>query len=142
MPYSLGNPTVNKGFLKSESHKLHQAFTVAAATTIYKAQPVKLNATGEVVPAAADEAKEVVIGFAVFGAEATEEVTVVMKSASIAYYTAADAFDPTNLITYSGFDVPTEYNQVKTALATAANSLGWALDVAAAPGDVVRVALY
>ncbi len=142
MPYSLGKPTENKGFLASESHKLSVGFTVATGETIYSAMPVSLNATGEVVEAAAEAAKTAVIGYAVFGALAGEEVTVVMKSASVAFYGAADTFNPTNLVCYSGFNGTTEYNEAKTANAVAANSIGWALDVAGTIGDIVRVALY
>lgn len=142
MPYSLGTVTVNKGFLLTESHKLHQSFEVATGQTIYKASPVVLDATGKVELAGALEAKANVIGFAVFGALAGEEVTVVMKAASVAFYGSADTFTPANLIAYSGYNGTTEYNEAVTAGALATNQIGWALDVAATIGDVVRVALY
>lgn len=142
MPYTLGQKTKNNGFLKTESHKLHQAFSVATGQTIFKGQPVKMNANGEVVPAAVEEVKTNVIGFAMFGATEGQRCTVIMKSPSILFVEASDIFNCTNFITYNGYSVGTEYNLVKTANADATNSIGWALDRAVAAGDILRIATF
>lgn len=46
----LGEKTPRVVVYKSESHKLHQAFTVVEGKTIVKGQPVMLNANGSIEP--------------------------------------------------------------------------------------------
>lgn len=140
MPFSLGNKTKNNGFLKVESHKLMNSFEAGAA--IKKAQPVKLNATGQVVPAAAEEALINIIGYAVFDAAEDEQATVVMRASSIAFVQATVAITPDQLVTYNGYDTTTEYNRVKLANAAATNQIGWVLEPAANAGDIVLAALF
>lgn len=140
MPFTLGNKTKNNGFLKVESHKLMNSFTVA--TAVKKAQPVKLNNAGEIVPAVAEEALTNIIGYSLFDAGVDEQATVVMRASSIAFVQASVALNPDDLVTYDGFDGTTEYNKVKLANAAATNQIGWVLEPAAAPGDIVLAALF
>jgi hypothetical protein len=142
MPFSLGKKTNNTGFLKVESHKLMNSFEVAASNSVKKGQPVKFNATGEVLPAAAEQALTLIIGYALFDAEAGEQATIVMRASSIVFMQASVALNPTELITYNGFDATTGYNRVKKENATAANQIGWALEVASNAGDIILVALF
>ena len=46
----IGQKTPRAVIYKSESHKLHQAFCVKAATKIVKGQPVKLETDGTISP--------------------------------------------------------------------------------------------
>tara|TARA_R110001632_G_scaffold48342_1_gene121813 strand:- start:260 stop:688 length:429 start_codon:yes stop_codon:yes gene_type:complete len=142
MPYALGNPTVNKGFLKNEVHKLNQAFVVATGQTFYSGMPVVLSATGEAVPAAAGADRIDVIGFALFGATAGETVTVVMKAYAIIFAEAAAALDPSTAVKFGGFNGTTKFNIVSDTTVTVANYIGKSLKVAAAGGDIVEVALF
>ncbi len=141
MPYSTGTKTVNKGFLNVENHKMTETFTVAASNTIYEGMPVVLDATGKVVAAGADgaNAPAFVIGYALGGALAGEEVTVLMKCSAILYVQTDAAINPTEDVEYDGYDTNTGYNIVSKTSVT--NSVGKVLDVAGASGAIVRIAL-
>lgn len=59
---TFGNVTAPALFLTIEAQKLHREFEVAASTDIYAGQQVKLNATGQIVPAVAADTDMVIIG--------------------------------------------------------------------------------
>lgn len=141
MPYSIGTPTVNKGFLKTEEEALTESFVVAASNTIYEGMPVKLDATGKLVAGAADggDTPAFIIGYALFGGTAGEEVTVLMKAKAILYVQTDAAINPTEDVEYDGFDTNTGYNIVSKTTVT--NSVGKLLDVASGSGSIVRLAL-
>lgn len=142
MPYALGTPTVNKGFLKNEVHKLNQAFVVATGETIYSGMPITLNAAGEAVAAASGETRINVVGYALFGATAGETVTVTMKAFAIIFAEADQALDPSTAVKYAGFNATSKYNKVTDASVDATNYIGKSLTAAAASGDVVEVAIF
>lgn len=140
MPYSVGTKTVNKSFLTSESYKLHIAFIAAAA--VEAGQAVKLDATGKIIPCVTLEDKSVVIGYSMFKTAIGDTATIIMKSASVIMAQATEVTNPTDLISYDGFDGATGYNKVIVTGATVANQIGYALEPAAAIGDIIEVALF
>lgn len=142
MPYALGTPTVNKGFLKNEVHKLNQAFVVATGETIYSGMPVTLNATGQAVAGTSGVTRINTVGYALFSATAGETVTVTMKAFAIIFAEAADPLDPSSAVKYDGFNTTTKYNKVIDTSVDATNFIGKSLTVAAATGDIVEVAIY
>ena len=79
MPESLGDVTQNIFEEGPEAHKLHMEFVVATGSSVRRGIHVKMNATGEVVEASADDDAGEVIGVAKFGAAADERVTIVMR---------------------------------------------------------------
>lgn len=60
----LGEETLRAPIYKSESHKLHQSFTVKNTKKIYQGQPVALNGDGTVQPYTGSDG-EVYLGIAV-----------------------------------------------------------------------------
>lgn len=58
-----GEETLRATIYKSESHKLHQSFTVKSEKKIYQGQPVALNTDGTIQPYTG--AEEVYLGIAV-----------------------------------------------------------------------------
>lgn len=142
-------PTI---FLTIESHKLHKEFTVPAATPVRYGQPVKLTATGEVVPLAAADNRNLCIGVSIHNSAqnpyGSSQVTVLMKGFSTILCKASAAVTA-GLVALSGYsnevgpDEPegkTEpwygLNTVAQATATDANIFGWAIESADADGTV------
>lgn len=129
-----------KGF---EAHKLHHEFTVASgegALPVRKAQPVKLNAEGEVVPAAAAEDGHKIIGYSIHNGNPGELVTIALKAYGIVYCKpkAAVVAGP---VEYDGQNTAEpEYISVKAASA-AGKLMGWALDEAESANEMIRLAL-
>lgn len=125
-----------------ESHKLHLAFVVAAATTIKKGFPVKLNATGQIVNAIGDGTDaHLIIGYSIQDAIAGDYCTVGVRGYAVVYARAKTALTP-GPVFYAGPDVvETEYSMYDDTSVTAANMNGWSLDVAAALHDEIRVLL-
>ncbi len=137
---TLGSTTKSTFLKEVENHKLHQEFEVAAATTIYKGQPVKLDATGKIVPAGAAETEHTVIGYAIMNGAAGELVTVGMRGYGIVWVESVAAVVP-GPVKYTGYNATTEYNQVDSGTVTQANAIGWALDVAAGADELVRMVI-
>lgn len=130
-------------FLKQiQSHKLHHEFEVATGATIKKGQAVKLNTAGEVVPAVAGELEHLVIGYSVHDGLAGELVTIGMKAFTIVWAQSAGALDAGPVkIGAAGAD-PLYATYVAAVHATpGADTVGWALDGAAATDELIRVAL-
>jgi hypothetical protein len=142
MPYALGTPTVNKGFLKNEVQKLNQAFVVATGETFFSGMPTVLNAAGEAVPAGVGALRETIIGFALFGAKAGEEVTVTLKAFSIIFAEVVNALNPSMVVKYAGFNATTGFNKIDDTGADATNYIGKPLRAATTAGDIVEVALF
>lgn len=112
---------------KSESHKLHDAYTVKAAVTVTKGQLVKLDsATGHIEPAAAGEANINVIGVAVMDGVAGDVVTVMTKGFAIIWAEAEGAVVCGAV--KAGTGMGTNYQQVDETSVTDADAIGWALD--------------
>lgn len=137
---NLGEKTKSAFLKEVENHKLHQEFEVAASNTVFKGQPVKLDATGKIVPAAAAEAEHNIIGVAIMDGAEGELVTVGMRGYAIIWAESVAALTP-GPIKYTGYNGTTEYNQVDSGTVTQANAMGWALDVASAAAELVRVVI-
>jgi len=131
-------------FLKSESHKLSQEFVVAAANTVKKGQPVKLNTAGDLIPAAANDLNHVIIGVSIHDAAAGEVATVRMKASAIVWARATAALNA-GPVAYDGVNgTETDFMNYDDDIvvdATGNTTVGWALDDAGAANDVIRVAL-
>lgn len=137
---------------KSESHKLHEGFTVLAGQTLYQGQPVQLDgATGHVKAWTKNDGYYKCIGYVVTPYRATEgqDVTVSVRgymtilgisgsalaAGPVSYQSFNTADDIGGL---KGFSVYDEADQVSTADDQAEVS-GWALDVAGAANAIVRI---
>lgn len=130
-------------FLKGiENHKLHHEFAVETGNSVKKGQPVKLTATGTVVPAAADEPVENIIGHSIHNGAADELITVGMKAMGIVWASPNAAVDA-GPVKYAGLNsTDSDYNAYAAVGAGAATLLyGWALDQATAADDLIRVAI-
>lgn len=139
---SLGNTTRSVFLKEAQSHKLHQEFTVAAGNSVKIGQPVKLNAAGEIVPAATGEKSVNIIGFSVHDAAATELATIAMKGYGIVW-ARANATQNAGPVAFKGMSIvagETDYGKYG-ALAVALDDLaGWAIDSGDAD-DAIRVVL-
>ena len=137
-----GTDTTGTIYLKgAESHKLHHAFSVAASSTVHVGQPVKLNAAGEVVPAAAAEDAMNIIGYSVHKGTAGDEVTIAMKAYALIYVKPNGATLNAGPVQYNG--VNTVENQFgSVAVASAASKLmGWCLSPTSVANEKTLVAL-
>lgn len=135
MPTQISSTTPDVLF-KSESHKLHDAYTVKASTTVKKGQLVKLNgADGTIEPAAAGEANLNIIGFSLHNAEAGSVATIMSKGYAV-LNAVADGTVPAGPVKAGAFG--TDYPIVSADTVTAANQIGWALD-SVADGENCRV---
>lgn len=124
------------------AHVLHLAFVVATGVTIKKGMPVKLNATGQVTTVVGDgtDAHQI-IGYSIMDGVAGDYVTVGTKGIGVVWAKAKTALTP-GAVFYAGLDsVETEYSAYDDTAVTAALMNGWALDVAAAEHDPIRVLL-
>lgn len=149
---TFGEATKKTIFLTVESHKLHKEFFVPAGTTVRYAQPVKLDADGNVVPLAAGDNRNLCIGVSIHNSPknpyGSSQVTVLMKGFSSILCRAASAVTagPVQITGYVSevgpgdpeAETDTWYgrNTVEQALATDADIFGWAIEPADADGDV------
>ena len=124
----------------AESHKLHHAFMVADGATVYVGQPVKLNAAGEVEPAASAEDNINIIGYSVHKGTEGDEVTIAMKAYALVYVkpNAAVVAGP---VQYAGTNtVEPIYGSVAVA-ASAAKLMGWNINPTTAANEKTLVAV-
>lgn len=133
-------------FLKEvQSHKLHQEFIVADANTVKVGQPVKLNAAGEIVPAATGEFFRNIIGFSVHNAAAGETATVGMKAFGLVWARANADAQVAGPVAYKGLSAvsgETDFGKYGAIDSIDFDDLaGWALD-GGDEDDVIRVAIY
>lgn len=135
MPNTLGSETTTI-FLKGvENHKLHHEFEAGAA--LKAGQMVKLNATGQIVALAAGDNQDLFVGVLIhdtdsgdLGTVATRGYTILRAESSAALTPGpvqAGTFDGTNLV--NEFATSTGHDK----------SIGWALDVALAANEEIRV---
>lgn len=124
----------------AEAHKLHQAFMVAAGSTVHVGQPVKLNAAGEVVPAADAEPAMNIIGYSVHKGTEGDEVTIAMKAYALVYVKP-------NAAVVAG---PVQYNGVNTveniygSVAVTSSSetlMGWCISPTTSANEQTLVAV-
>ena len=141
MPYTIGSTTKTL-FLKQESHKLFEEFTVASATTIKKGQFVKLDTAGKLVATVKAAAAQENIGIAMQDGTAGTLITVMMRAYAITYCEAGTASmnaGPVCLFT-TAYNGTSGYASVDDASVDHTLQVGWALDAATSAGDIVRVA--
>ena len=141
MPTSLGTATTTL-FLKSESHKLHQEFTVKADASVNKGDLVKLHTDGTILPLADDEAQvgSVMVGVSLHDAAACELATVACRGYMIMFAEASAALNagPVKMTAVAGGEgEKVEYANIVTD--GQATQAGQSLDSAAADGDEIRV---
>jgi hypothetical protein len=141
MPTPFGTTTAAL-FLKLESHKLFEEFTVAAAQTVKKGQQITQTVTGTVQPIAAASAPHLVIGIAMNNAAAGEVVTVMLKAYAIVYCESNAAATNAGPVKWAAWNSTTLLTEVSSTSVDATNIMGWAIDAGAADGSVVRVAMY
>lgn len=109
--HKVGSKTPQAVVYKSESHKLHQAFTVKSGSTIVQGQPVKLNDDGTISPYTGT-ANEVYLGIAVgyskypcyppMASAETPEITVMVEGFAIIHGVAKEAMATTGFATTDG----------------------------------------
>lgn len=139
-----GNPTPKAQLLTAEAHKLHLAFAVAAAQTIHLLQPVKLNATGELVAAGAADGAHLIIGHSFHDKpeELTyaDEMTVIMRGHITCRVQAGVGGLVPGPVKWASWDATNKVN-VYVVAADAATTQGHCLDVAAAGAEAEIVLL-
>lgn len=139
----LGNQTRSVFLKEAQSHKLHQEFTVATGNSVKHGQPVKLNASGDIVPAGASEAQQNIIGFSVHTAQAGEEATIAMKGYGIVYARANADSQVAGPVAYKGMSAVSgeeAFAKYGAAAGTGADLAGWAID-AGDEDDTIRVVI-
>ena len=134
-----------------ESHKLHIEFVVGA-TAVKRGQPVKLDATGKIVPWAKADLNVNCIGYSVHDGAVGDFATVIMRAflVVLAINATAGALAP-GPVTYQGYntvnpdlrDGLTGYNTFSAPTGATGNTEynGWNLDAATAQYELIRVAL-
>lgn len=143
-------PTI---FLTIESHKLHKEFDVPSGTPVRYGQPVKLNAQGQAVPLVAGDNKNLMIGVSMHDSKRNiygppNKITVIMRGYTTILCRAGNVAvnpGPVQIQSFLSIHGPSDEDQnepwyglniVEQAAATDADILGWAIEPAAANGDV------
>jgi hypothetical protein len=137
MPSTLGSVTKSVFLNEIEAHKLHLEFEVGA-TAVKAGQPVELDSAGKVVPGAGGTASTTHIGIAIHDRATGELVTVGCHGKCVVNGEAKTAMTPGPVL-YDSYDSTDARIVVDDTSVTESNIVGWCLDVAAAPGDAVRV---
>ena len=138
MPASLGSTTLSTFLNEVEAHKLHLEFEVAAAVTVRKGGPVKLNAAGQVVPLVAlDNYEQECIGVSIHEGEATELVTVGMRGYACIWAETQGALSA-GPVEWANYDAASTRHEYIVA-SSEARMCGWNLDQAAAADAAIRV---
>lgn len=142
MPSTFGSPTTS--IIKNEFNGLHLEFEVGA-TNIKIGQPVKLDATGKVVPLAANDNQALMIGHSIHngtgGQTPASKVTVAMKARAVVNALSNAALNP-GPVKYASTDATT--GKVKYAtlgVSEEALTVGFALEVAAGANEEILVAV-
>lgn len=107
--HKVGGRTPQAVIYKSESHKLHQAFSVESGDTIVQGQPVKLNSNGTISPYTGS-ADDVYLGIAVNYSKypaypataACVEVTVMVEAFAIIHGIAKAKINTTGYVKTDG----------------------------------------
>lgn len=121
-----------------EQHKLHLEFEVKAANTVYKGQPVKLDAAGTIVPAAAGNGPGIIIGYSIHDGAAGELVTVACRGYAVVNAEASTDALVAGPVKYAAMNSATGYAEYDDATVDTTNVAGFALD-GGDNGDVIRV---
>ncbi|MAO08120.1 MAG: hypothetical protein CL596_05340 [Alteromonas sp.] len=141
MAFDQFGETTKTLLLKTQSHKLSHAFDVAAGAEVKIGQPVKLNTTGDILPAAAGELSRNIIGYAIQNGKANDTVTIVMK-AHVIIFAKPNAALASGPVAYGGTNDEEEaYMSFQAGATDTEDIVGWALDAAGAGDEEIRVAL-
>lgn len=136
MPATLGSSSSTILLQGFSQHFTHVEFEAVAK--VYKGQPVKLDATGKVTPYLNGDDKSLMIGIAHATAEAGELVTVVTRGLGVVNAQANAALNPaTPVQVHSYYATNERVLYIQSAALT--DRVGWALDVATAQYDDIRV---
>ena len=142
----LGN-TTKTTFYKRDTHVIHQEFIVKNGANIEVGMPVKLTADGKIEPfAPGDKFDTLCIGFSLHKRAEKEITTIQMRSRGILYAQASAAL-PTGPVKFAGniaalINLPQEtVNTFATDGAGTDEMIGWAIDVATAANQEIRVVL-
>ena len=117
-----------------------QAVVAAAKidSKVRPGMPVEINpATGKIIPLANDGNLEY-IGVSLHTSKGGELVTVAMRGYAVIFAEASEALSP-GPVNWNNYNEPTERNRYNQTSVTTITFQGWALDSAAAAGDVIRV---
>jgi len=132
MPTTFGDKTRTIVY-KKEINKLHEAFPVASGETIHEGELVKLNAAGELIPAATGNQIEV-IGYCIthkkdFNAPVSvvEELSVAMKGYATVLASAKEDGLVPGAVMYAGYDTANNRPFFSQNSVTENTIAGWAL---------------
>ena len=115
--------------------------TAAVDNQVIQGIPVKFDAVGDLVPAAAGDAPHVIIGNALQtqNQHSQAEITVIMKS-HLTVIAKASGNIVAGPVKYAGFDTTDGRQKYSGSSVTASNIAGWALE-SVSGGEEVRVAV-
>lgn len=138
MPSTLGTVTPNVFLLEVNSSNPHFEFTVKAATSIKKGQPVELFTDGTIQPVTTATYQTTCIGIALQDRVAGDLCTVALFGHSIINAEAKTAMTPGPVFydSFNGTSLKLVYDDTSV---TAANQAGWSIDTASAVGASIRV---
>lgn len=137
MPTTFGDATPDFIFNKLTSHQITEEFTVKAANTIYKGQPVKMDPAGTIVPFVAADEDHLRIGESIHNGAAGERVTVLLKGHTI-IAAQADGDTVCGPVKYTAYDTTTHRPKYSDSGVTGVLTQGWAID-SVLDGEVMRV---
>lgn len=123
-----------------ECDKLHLAFEVENVEGIIKGQPVVLTSDGKIQPVGITGA-DFLLGYAVMNGKQGDLVTVAVRGYAVIFAEAAAPLDP-GLVHYAGIGTDPFYTKYADATATPDVTNGFALDLAVAAGDLIRVLVF
>lgn len=133
MPTTFGDKTRTVVY-KKEVHKLHEAFAVADGETIHEGELVKLNTSGELIPAVLGEAKMNVIGYCITHKKdfndpvsVVEEFSVAMKGYATVLASAKEDGITAGPVKYAGYDTTNSRPYYSQDTVTDDNHVGWAI---------------
>lgn len=136
----LGKNVSNTIYLKGpESHKLHQAFTVATDASVMVGQPVKLNAEGQVLPAEASDNPKNIIGYSVHRGTEGDEVTIAMKAYALIYVKPKAAVEA-GPVKYDGVNTA-DKDYISVAAAGSGDHFGWCLEPTTSANEQTLIAV-
>jgi hypothetical protein len=146
MPASLGSVTTSRFEHDPEAHKLHIEFEVAAAQSVYKADPVVLATNGKVQAAASGDSVYKLLGVSIHDGGAGDRVTISMKGYCVVNAEAAAASFDAGSCKLGAWNATTglrEYAAVTGAddAAKTALAVGFNLTQVTADGDAVMICL-
>jgi hypothetical protein len=138
-----GEPTPLTTTLVVEAHKMNKAFVVAAGAVINEAQPVKLDADGNITPLLAADLPHLILGHSIHnspkGDVFTGEITITCRGHLKIRAQSGGAIVP-GPVKFASYDTVKKVN-VYVQAADAATTQGHATIKASAAGQEIEVIL-